>query len=182
MDIDGWAGRDRPSLSGGCTGGGIRVEPLREVPSCNSSLLNDDLPDAAVPGREAGCLVLEASSFVGGAGATGSAAVSIPSGPNGPMESSSCSSVADCARLPCRLGVRDLFGAGLAETERCVEVLGESGGDDVGSVCSISMPLPCYEVLLFYSIPEGRVASSFVAACAKFWFECDREGWSARRC
>jgi len=66
---------------------------------------------AEVPGRVGPAREREASSLTGGAGAEGSSGASAPNGPSGPMESSSDSRVVDCARLPCRRGVRDLEGA-----------------------------------------------------------------------
>jgi hypothetical protein len=73
-----------------------------------------------------GCLTREGSSFTGGAGVGSSAAaVSIPSGPRGPMESSRLSRVVDWARLAWRREGRVFDGASLMPD--AMEDVGEEG-------------------------------------------------------
>jgi hypothetical protein len=107
MEGCGW--RARASKPGGWTGGGMRA-PFRD------DLASLERSEAAVEGREevVGCLVLEGSSFTGGAGmGSSSAGASMPSGPRGPMESSRVSRVVDCVRLAWRREGRVFEGASL---------------------------------------------------------------------
>ena len=119
----------------------------------------------AVPGLEAGCRVLVGSSFTGGAGTGGSsagAALSMPSGPRGPMESSRVSRVVDCARLPYRRGARDFEGAGLAPLLEA----GEEGSwvdfeDSCASVIDQSF-MPCTSCILSPSQRTSRLRILFL--------------------
>lgn len=124
-DIEGCCGLVLSTNCGGRTGGGCLAPLGEEVPSSSASLLLDP----AVCGRD---LVLDIDSFTGGVGAAGSSTGSAPSGPRGPAESSRLSRVVDWVSLTCRLGPRDLEGAGLAEMGDVLDDAGAAGSGEAG--------------------------------------------------
>lgn len=170
--------RDRASLCDVDTGGGIRAPFVDATSSGPIALRKEERLDEAVSGRFAAevCRGRDASSFTGGVGATGSSGASIPRGPNGSIESSSVSSVVDCARLPCLLGPRVLEGASLT----CVLDAGDMGsGVGFDEACSVILLLVTLSNIVsrWKHIPAGFVFSPS-ADLDKLWLEFDREGTS----